>query len=183
LTGFDREVVVDEGLEAIFSRKMRVSAVGAAARRIEASDAECAALAKAFGIPAVPRLEGEFELTPEAGGAFGAKLRLRARVRQVCVVTLEEFETEVREEAALRFVPAWAVKEGVEIELDAETLEGPDEIFYGGEVIDLGAALAEQLALALDPYPRRPGAVLAADFVEEGSKPLAGLAKWRGSAG
>ena len=33
---------------------------------------------------------------------------------------------------------------------------------YGGDSIDLGAALAEQLALALDPYPRKPGAKLPA---------------------
>jgi len=175
------EVQLEDDLGAVFSRKMRVSALGAVERRIEANDAECAALASAFGIPAVLRLAGVFALTPEAGGVFGAALRLSARVRQVCVVTLEEFEAELREEAALRFVPARAVKEGAEIELlDPETLEGPDEIFYGGEVIDLGAALAEQLALALDPYPRKPGAVLAVDALEEGPKPLAGLAKWKG---
>jgi hypothetical protein len=61
-------------------------------------------------------------------------------------------------------------------------LEGPDEIFFGVEVIDLGAALAEQLALALDPYPRRPGAALPAEVLEEEAKPLAGLAKWKGKA-
>jgi len=173
-------MVVDEGLGGVFSRKMRVTAAGAVERRIEASEAECEALAKVFGIPAVLRLEGDFALTPEAGGAFAAKLRLSARVKQVCVVTLEEFESELREEAALRFVPAWAVKEGVEVELDPETLDGPDEIFFGGEVIDLGAALAEQLALALDPYPRKPGAVLAAEAADGEAKKLAGLAKWKG---
>jgi len=176
------EVELDGDLGAIFSRKMRVSAVGVVERRIEADAGEREALAKAFGIPAVLRLAGDFALTPEPGGVFGAKLRLSARVKQVCVVTLEEFEAEVREEAMLRFVPARAVKEGVEIELDPDTLEGPDEIFYAGEVIDLGAALAEQLALALDPYPRRPGAALSAEVLEEEAKPLAGLAKWKGKA-
>ncbi len=173
---------MEDDLGAIFSRKMRVSAAGVLERRIEASAAECAALAAAFGLPAVLKLAGEFVLTPEAGGVFAATVRLAARVRQVCVVTLEEFEAELREEEELRFVPAWAVKEGAEVELDFETLEGPDEIIYGGEVIDLGAALAEQLALALDPYPRKPGAALAAEALDEEAKPLAGLAKWKGPA-
>jgi hypothetical protein len=38
--------------------------------------------------------------------------------------------------------------------------EAPDEIPYQGSTIDLGEAATEQLALALDPYPRLPGAEL-----------------------
>ena len=166
---------MEDDLGAIFSRKMRVSAAGVLERRVEASVAECAALAAAFGLPAVLRLAGEFVLTPEAGGVFAATVRLAARVRQVCVVTLEEFEVELREEEELRFVPAWAVKEGAEVELDFETLEGPDEIIYGGELIDLGAALAEQLALALDPYPRMPGVEMPEVSDEPEPHPFAAL--------
>jgi hypothetical protein len=154
----------------IFTRPMRVSGLGDAAveRLVEADSAECARLADLFGLPAILALRGDFVLTHERGGVIGAglRLRLRARVRQVCVVSLEEFDADVRESVALRFVPAARVKEGVEVELDPETLEGPDEIFYGGDVIDLGGVLAEQLALALDPYPRKPGAVLAAGVEE-----------------
>lgn len=148
----------------LFARPMRVSGIGAAAveRLVEADAAECGKLADLFGLPAILALRGDFVLTHERGGVIGAGLRLRARVRQVCVVSLEAFDADVRESVALRFVPAANVKEGVEVELDPETLEGPDEIFYGGDVIDLGGVLAEQLALALDPYPRKPGAALAA---------------------
>jgi hypothetical protein len=52
-----------------------------------------------------------------------------------------------------------------------------------GETLDLGEALAEQLALALDPYPRAPGASLAAAEDEEDESPargpFAGLAPLR----
>jgi hypothetical protein len=153
----------------IFARPMRVSGIGDAAveRLVEVDAAECGKLAELFGLPAILALKGDFVLTHERGGVIAATLRLRARVRQVCVVSLEAFDADVREDVALRFVPAARVKEGVEVELDPETLEGPDEVFYGGDVIDLGGVLAEQLALALDPYPRKPGAALAAGAADE----------------
>jgi len=162
---------MDGDLAGIFSRKMRVSGIGSGKveRFVEANEAERAGLAALFGLPGIAALSGEFLLTPERGGVIGATLRLAARVTRVCVVSLEEFEAEVREVAALRFVPAVAVKEGAEIELDPESLEGPDEIYFGGEVIDLGAVLGEQLALALDPYPRKPGAALPAEVAGEGA--------------
>ncbi len=178
---------MDSDLAAVFTRKLRVSLVagGPVERDVEADAAECAALANLFGLPGIGRLSGAFVLTHERGGVIGATLRLFARVRQICVVSLEEFEAEIREETALRFVPAARVKEGAEVELDPETLDGPDEIFYGGEFLDLGAVLAEQLALALDPYPKKPGAVLAVedDGAKAGEKhPFAALGKLRGGA-
>jgi hypothetical protein len=172
---------MEADLGAVFSRLMRVSGIGAGAveRRIEADAAELSGLAALFGLPAISALTGDFVLAHERGGVIGARLSLRARVRQVCVVSLEEFWTDVAEDAVLRFVPAAAVKEGAEIELDPETLEGPDEISYGGETVDLGAVLAEQLALALDPYPRKPGAALPADVAGEVMTPFAVLGKLR----
>ena len=132
-------------------------------------------MAALFGLPAIASLTGAFELAHEQGGVIAAKLKLRARLTQICVVTLEPFQTVVAEDAKLRFVPAAKVREGAEDMLDAETLEGPDEIPYAGETIDLGAVLAEQLALALDPYPRKPGAVLPAAVADEAAHPFAVL--------
>ena len=56
-----------------------------------------------------------------------------------------------------------------------------------GDLLDLGAAVAEQLALELDPYPRQPGAVFTGCDIGRrdpgGEEPpggrLAPLAKWR----
>jgi uncharacterized metal-binding protein YceD (DUF177 family) len=105
---------------------------------------------------------------------ISAKLHLQAKVTQICVVTLEPFAAKIDDHAALRFIPARQLREGEELaELDAETLEGPDEIPYSGEFIDLGAALAEQLALSLDPYPRKPGATLPAGLSDEADNPFA----------
>jgi uncharacterized metal-binding protein YceD (DUF177 family) len=165
-------------LSEVYSRKLRAAQVKEAPQthKVTASPAECAALAAVFGLPGIAALEGDFVLRHEQGGMIAAALALRARVTQVCVITLEPFEAAVAETAALLFVPAARVSESAALaQLDAETLEGPDEIPYAGESIDLGAALAEQLALSLDPYPKKPGAVLPEGVGAEVETPFAVL--------
>ena len=137
------------------SRPLSAERIGAAsfAVRVEANAEECQALARRMRIPAVLSLSCDFLLCRESGEAIHAEGRLSARVVQVCVITLDEFEAEIAEPFTIRFVP-----EGAESpEIDPE---GEDEIPYRGRTIDLGEATSEQLALALDPYPKRPGALL-----------------------
>jgi uncharacterized metal-binding protein YceD (DUF177 family) len=157
-----------------FSRPLRLASVGPEGRRevLEADEAERAALARRFGIPAVERLRAELFLRPDADGALRAEGRLVAAVVQLCVVTLEPVEQRVEEPVALRFLPA-----GQE---PRDEPDETDEIATGNGVAELGEALAEQLALALDPYPRAPGAVLPAGAAETAEHPLAALAKLRG---
>jgi uncharacterized metal-binding protein YceD (DUF177 family) len=56
-----------------------------------------------------------------------------------------------------------------------------DTIFYDGGAIDLGTAIADTLALSLDPYPRSAGAEAslkeAGVLTEEQASPFAVLAK------
>ena len=99
--------------------------------------------------------------------------RLEAELVQVCVVSLEDFASRLTEEFSLRFVP-----EGRE-NFDDDPA-AVDEIAYAG-IIDLGEVAAEQLALALDPYPRKPGETLPeldaeADEMPEKPHPFAALA-------
>ncbi|HQT65001.1 MAG: hypothetical protein B7Z75_09760 [Acidocella sp. 20-57-95] len=167
---------MSDDMSQIFSRRMKLGGIGTnkVTRTITATSEECAALAALFGLPAIAALAGEFTVSHERAGVLAADLKLTARVTQECVVTLELFETTITEAAQLRFVPE--SKLGAGDVLDAETLEGPDEIPYAGEAIDLGAVLAEQLALALDPYPRKPGAALPEGFGEAAaSGPFAAL--------
>ena len=150
-------------MQPLFSRTIRASQIGQTPRaeRITADAASRAALAAAYGLPEIAELTGDFLLSHEAGGVIAAELGLRARLTQTCVITLEPFEAELTERARLRFVPAATIGEAADLgDLDAAALEAPDDLPYAGDIIDLGAALAEQLALALDPYPRRPGASL-----------------------
>ena len=79
-------------------------------------------------------------------------------ITQPCAVTREELSYDVSEPLMLRFVPAGSVPDYApdeEIELDAEDL---DQIEYEGDAFDLGEAIAQTLALAIDPYREGPGA-------------------------
>lgn len=153
-------------------RPLAVDRVGPGGLAIEvrADGAECTALAARMAIPAVIDLRCDFDLTAIPGAVVLAEGHLRARVVRVCVVTLEEFEMLTEERFRLRFVPAGR-------ESDDDDPESDDEIPYGGAVIDLGEATAEQLALALEPYPRMPGAALPEAAGEAEEPPFAVLAR------
>ena len=137
---------------------------------MEADAAELAALAARLEIPALHSLVCRWRLTPGPGGIVAAEGELAARLVRVCVVTLDEFETALSERFALRFVPEG--RENPEIDPEAD-----DEIPYSGSAIDLGEATAEQLALALDFYPRKPGAALPEDAEDAAAHPFATLSR------
>ena len=138
-----------------FSRRIPVSRIGTNGieHRIEASAAECQALAERLQLPAVASFTSIFRLAAPVRGQIAADAELRAEITQICVVSLEAFEATVSERFTLRFVPEGAE----EAEIDPAST---DEFGYAGDSIDIGEAASEQLALALDPYPRMPGVVL-----------------------
>ena len=90
-----------------FSRPLALGLVGPDGRRevLEANEAERAALARRFGIPAIERLRAELLLRPEADGAVRAEGRVDAAVVQSCVVTLEPVAQRVDEAVDLRLLP------------------------------------------------------------------------------
>lgn len=153
-----------------FSRRLRLGLVTPEGRRevLEADDAERAALARRLGIPVVERLRAELLLRPEADGAVRAEGTLEAAVVQTCVVTLEPVAQLVAERVSLRLLPA-----GREAHDDPD--DEADEIATANGVADLGEAVAEQLALALDPYPRAPDAVLPDEAQEAAENAFAAL--------
>lgn len=139
---------------------------------------ERAALARRFGITAIDRLVARIELA-EDGKAVGAEGTLEADLVQPCAVSGEDFPVAVREHVALRFVPAGSVPDAPDIEIELADDE-LDEIEYDGEMFDLGEAVAQSLALAIDPYAEGPNADAArkaAGIVLEGEQdgPLAAL--------
>jgi hypothetical protein len=137
-----------------FSRPFAIDRMGEASRAtVTATPAECQAIAARFGIVAVASLTCQYQLRRWEGATVQAQGQLRASVRQSCVITIEDFDTEIADDFEIRFVP-----EGMESE-DID-LDAPDEIPYAGASIDLGEATTEQLALCLDPFPKKPGAAL-----------------------
>lgn len=141
-----------------FSRAFRIDTLGEAPRivSIEAGEGERAALARRFGLVAIRRLEAEAEIS-RTGETVRANGRLRARVTQSCVATGDPLDAAVDEPFALRFVTE-DQDIADEVELSEEDC---DTLAYDGAAVDLGEAVAETLALALDPFPRGPGAEAA----------------------
>ncbi len=140
-----------------FSRLVPVHDVSAAGKEVTvtADPAERAALAKLLNLPEISRLEARFELKSRGGGGVSVTGELDADVVQTCVVTLEDFPTEVREEIETRYVDRDEVPPAEPGEEHEADLDAPDVLVDG--YADLGALTAEHLALGLDPYPRKPG--------------------------
>jgi len=139
-----------------FSRLIEVEQLppGGSDFAIEAGAAERAALAARFGIVAVDALAAEMRLVPLAGGMVRLEGRVRAEVRQACVVTLAEVPAKIDQTFARLYAPADPDQPAeVIVQLDDEV---PDPLVDG--TIDIGEAAAEEVALSLDPYPRAPGA-------------------------
>ena len=143
-----------------FSRLVSLRQITGKPVFLEADESECAALARRFAITEVCSLTAEISLDRN-GDRVAAEGRLEAHIVQPCAVSGEDFPVHIEEDIALRFVPEGsidpALQEGeeIEIELGASDL---DEIEYTGETFDLGEAVAQGLALAIDPYAEGPEA-------------------------
>ncbi len=162
-----------EALE--FSRPFRLDSLGheGVTRRLEATEPERAALAKRLDLMALEHLEAVLALRWSVGGILRLDGHLSARVVQRCVVTLEPVVQEIEEDIALRF------SRFAEEEIaagDEETGLDPDAPEpLPPEGLDLGEEVAQALSLALDPYPRAPGAELTLGEGEEDKGPFAAL--------
>ena len=135
---------------------------------VEADSGALDALTRRMGIPAVEALRCVFRLVRLTADTIQAEGRLQAQVVQTCVISLEDFPAAIDERFRVRFVPAGQ-------ESDDPDPEADDEIGYADGMLDLGEAAAEQLALALDPYPRAPGAELPELGVDTVGHPFAAL--------
>ena len=140
-----------------WSRPERVDTIGERERAVDitAHVGERAALARRFDLVAIDRLEASFALRREAGSVV-ATGRVSADVTQACSITDEPLAVSIDEPVELRFVEESAGEEEVELSEDAL-----DTMPIENGAIDLGEAAAETMALALDPFPRGPGAAAA----------------------
>lgn len=126
-----------------------------AAYAVVAGAAERAAIAARFGLIALDRLEAALDLRRVGGGA-AADGRLVADAVQSCVVSLAPVPAHIDVPVHFRF--AAPAGEGADIELSGADL---DVLAVEDGAVDLGEALAQALAVALDPYPHAGAAELA----------------------
>jgi uncharacterized metal-binding protein YceD (DUF177 family) len=137
-----------------FSRPFDIREANGRPLDLAANAEECAALARRFDIVRIERLEARLVLERE-GDAVAAKGDLTAALVQSCAVSGDDLSVKVSEALEFRFVPAAKYQPDSEVELTAEEL---DEIEYTGTSFDLGEAVAQSLALAIDPFLVGPGA-------------------------
>ena len=122
---------------------------------LSADEAERQAIAGRLDLPSLDTFQAHATLTRK-GEMIEAQGRILASLQQSCVVTGEPVPAHVDEPFSVLFMPepeASRSDEGIEL--------GPadcDVVFHDGSTIDLGTALADTLALSLDPYPRSAGA-------------------------
>ncbi len=143
--------------ESELSRIVKPTALAQEPLRIDASQAERAALAERFGVTEIRAIAATIALDRD-GEATTAHGQLEATIVQPCAITGEDLTYDVSEPVALRFVPqpsALPLTADDEIELESDEL---DEITYTGDSFDLGEAIAQTLGLAIDPYREGPGA-------------------------
>ena len=137
-----------------FSRPVRLHQVGVGVTRVlEADEAERKAIARWLDLQAVDAFSTELTLAPAEFGWL-LKGRVKAEVIQRCGLTQTPLPATVDEAFTVRLVEADEAGGG-EVEVSLED-DGAD-VIEGGQ-IDLGHHAVEQLSLALDPFPRAPGA-------------------------
>lgn len=131
-------------------------------RAFEANANECQALADLGGLREVQSANASLDLTPMREGRVHVVGRVRARIGQTCVVTLDPIENDIDEAIDLIFAPPEQIPALADLvddaaESDAEIPDPPEPIVGG--IIDLGRLATDALFLGVNPYPRKPDAV------------------------
>ncbi|MEJ0013050.1 MAG: DUF177 domain-containing protein [Bauldia sp.] len=136
---------------------------------VTANEKQRKALAEAYDVVAVNALTASVELRPMPGGGVAVDGRVVADIVQNCVVSLVPVDEHIDETFSLRYVrdPDRLPKPGEELLVEVDAPDPPE--LLEGIAIDVGALAEEHFALAINPYPRAPGAALPADVDDAGS--------------
>lgn len=166
-----------------FGRPVEVSRIGPSglSLAIDADATERERLARRLGLSELRRLHADLALQ-HRGAGIALTATWVAEVVQDCVVTLDPVVSELSGTFELAYGPAAKAETVAEVELDLDAADPPEPI--AGGRIDVGEAVVEQLALAIDPYPRKPGVefVPPADEAETTENPFAALGGLKGQS-
>ncbi|KAK0359896.1 hypothetical protein LTR94_029450, partial [Friedmanniomyces endolithicus] len=132
--------------------------IGASLSRRLEPDAEARQrIARALNLKSLDRFEADLEVTATVSG-WRLTGRVVADAVQSCVLTLEPLPVHVDDRFEINLVEAVDTAPSDEGEIDLELDDDSPDVVENGQV-DLGQYAVEQLALHLDPYPRKDGAV------------------------
>lgn len=136
-----------------FSYKADIRALPAEPVKLRANEGQRAALAERFALVEIRSLSATIELVAD-GGRIRATGQMIAKIVQSCAISGEDLRVSIKEPLKVIFVPERTIDEG-ELELEEADC---DELSYSGKTFDLGEAVAQNLALAIDPYLTGPNA-------------------------
>ncbi|MFC1672767.1 DUF177 domain-containing protein [Pseudomonadota bacterium] len=140
-----------------FSRIVQLDQLvgGSLVIELDPSQKELDALAERFDVDALMGLRGKVEMSLLPNDDVLLMASFQARVKQHCSVTLQPMESDISAMFTTTYTesldPNWGHDEEEFEDVD-EDIEPPEAIVDGK--IDIGEAVAEQLALEIDPFPR-----------------------------
>lgn len=155
---------------------------------LKANDKELRALANDHDLVSVQSFKAELLIKKWRKDGVKITGAVAAEITQNCVITLEPLTSRIENEIDAVFVQEGSklarppLSSDGEIVIDYEGADIPET--FAGDSIDVGALAEEFFGLAIDPYPRKPGAVLAealedAELGTQKPSPFAGLLKFR----
>lgn len=154
-----KAIVNDADSEPEFSRHVKIDEIGTgdSMHIITATDSECTKLAVRFDLLHLRELRAEIALSRKNDGAHSnailAKGRFTAHVQQICIASNDPLTDSIDDAIEMLFLPvaAMAIVPQTDAELSADDC---DIMAHDGRIVDIGEAVAQCLALAINPYPR-----------------------------
>jgi uncharacterized metal-binding protein YceD (DUF177 family) len=157
-------------------------------REIEADARARQVMAEIAELREILSAQASFDIVQNRDGKVHVTGRVRARVGQTCVVSLDPIESEIDEAVDQMFAPPEQIPQLADLvdddaDSDADVPDPPEPIVNGQ--IDLGRLATDALFLGIDPYPRKPGIVFEQEVVadEPGDHPFAALKALKPTSG
>ncbi len=142
-----------------FSRSVEAESLvhGESKKTFTATAEECEALQRRFSIERLADLSAALTITRRGSGKrmkITVRGQLHARIEQICVVSLEPFESQIKIDIDCVF-DSQAMENQETFDLDLQD-EDPAEPLIEG-LIDFGELIAQSLSLEIAPHPKKPG--------------------------
>lgn len=128
--------------------------------RLTASADENRAVAEHLGLESVDNLQAVVTIRPWRRHGLGVDGTLSASIGQICTLSGEPMTTDISETFNERYYPEDRDDKNRQTETVIDVEATSDYETFAGDTVDLGALVVEYLTLAIDPYPKKPGATL-----------------------
>jgi uncharacterized metal-binding protein YceD (DUF177 family) len=131
--------------------------------RLQANREELEHIVDHLGLASCEQLSADFIIMPVRGDMLHVTGTVKALLHQACVISLEAFPVSINEDIDVRFAPLEKLGpvSKAEVERTLEDEDPPEPLDNGS--IDVWALAIDHIAVALDPYPRKPGVELVSD--------------------